>query len=121
MRKTMVLYENGIYIWLINHEFVALDDNHREIERWKPAHIDDPFALPLSGLRGLAKEFLEILAKRTAKPKEPVTEAVSDYMSAIGRRGGSSKSPLKAEQVRRNGRKGGRPKKDQLTDPNSKP
>jgi len=34
------------------------------------------------------------------------------YLSAIGTKGGSAKSKAKAAAARRNGRKGGRPRKD---------
>jgi hypothetical protein len=41
-----------------------------------------------------------------------IPRAVSQYMAKIGKQGGSAKSEAKAEAVRANGRKGGRPRKD---------
>jgi len=40
-----------------------------------------------------------------------IKSIISEYLSEIGRRGGSVKSLRKAEAVRRNGAKGGRPSK----------
>ena len=38
-------------------------------------------------------------------------EAVHEYLARLGRKGGSSTSPAKAEAARANGRRGGRPPK----------
>ena len=43
-----------------------------------------------------------------------MADAIKNYLSEIGRRGGQAKSERKAEAARLNGRKGGRPK---LVDP----
>jgi hypothetical protein len=39
-------------------------------------------------------------------------EAIKKYLTKIGRKGGSVKSEAKAEAARRNGKKGGRPRKE---------
>lgn len=43
--------------------------------------------------------------------KRKIPASVHAYLSAIGRKGGAVISPAKRAAVRRNGRKGGRPKK----------
>lgn len=40
------------------------------------------------------------------------SKVIHDYLAGIGRRGGSSTSKAKAAAARANGRKGGRPRKD---------
>jgi hypothetical protein len=40
-----------------------------------------------------------------------VPKAVQKYLAELGRKGGSVKSKRKAAAVRKNGKKGGRPKK----------
>jgi hypothetical protein len=47
-------------------------------------------------------------------------KAITKYLSAIGRRGGASKSAAKRAAAQANGRKGGRPRKmnkQQVVDP----
>jgi len=46
-----------------------------------------------------------------------MTKAESEAAAIIGRKGGQSKSPKKQEASRRNGKKGGRPRKKDRFDP----
>lgn len=46
----------------------------------------------------------------------PKRDPVHDYLAGIGRRGGSSTSKAKADAARRNGCKGGRPRKPRCKD-----
>lgn len=49
---------------------------------------------------------------RELSTTETTRSEISDYMSTIGKRGGSSRSPRKQKAARLNGLKGGRPKDD---------
>lgn len=40
-----------------------------------------------------------------------MNKLIHDYMVRIGRKGGEVKSPAKAKAARRNGKRGGRPKR----------
>ena len=40
-----------------------------------------------------------------------ISKAIKDYFSELGKKGGSVKSDKKAQAVKENGKKGGRPKK----------
>jgi hypothetical protein len=41
-----------------------------------------------------------------------MNDAVKKYLAGIGKKGGSATSKAKAEAARRNGKKGGRPRKE---------
>ena len=45
------------------------------------------------------------------KERRQVPDAVREYLSALGKKGGAAKTEAKVEAARRNGRLGGRPKK----------
>ena len=44
------------------------------------------------------------------KERRQVPDAVREYLSALGKKGGAAKTEAKIEAARRNGRLGGRPK-----------
>ncbi len=50
------------------------------------------------------------------KETRQVPDAVREYLSALGKKGGAAKTEAKVEAARRNGRLGGRPKKVKCQD-----
>jgi hypothetical protein len=55
------------------------------------------------------------MGEKMNQPKNEVKPGIRRYLSKIGRKGGLVKSESKAQAVRLNGLKGGRPKKPSLS------